>query len=101
MQNKNGLEICRIALQRIALLKVYKNSGPNRSGVSDLRFRGPDSAKNWLIYLVFVFVTDLTRSDGQQGGVEKWAPYSSLLTFAALFKEFRQRTSSLSSFTCL
>ncbi len=41
MQNKNGLETCRIALQRIVLLKVNKTPGPNRSGISDLRFRGP------------------------------------------------------------
>ncbi len=41
MQNKHGLEICRIALQRIVLLKVYENPGPNRSGIGDLKFRGP------------------------------------------------------------
>ncbi len=41
MQNKNGLEICRIALQRIVLLKVYRNPGPNRSGIGDLKVRGP------------------------------------------------------------
>ncbi len=39
MQNKNGLEICRIALQGIALLSVYINPGPNRSGISDLKIR--------------------------------------------------------------
>ncbi len=37
MQNQNGLKICRIALQRKALPKVYKNLGPNPSGISDLR----------------------------------------------------------------
>ncbi len=34
-------KICRIALQRIVLLKVYKNPGPNRAGIGDLKFRGP------------------------------------------------------------
>ncbi len=37
MQNKNGLKVCRIALQRKALLKVYKTPGPNPSGIKDLR----------------------------------------------------------------
>ncbi len=37
MQSKNELNICGIALQRIALLKVYKNPGPNPSGIRDLR----------------------------------------------------------------
>ncbi len=45
MQNKNGLEICRIALQRKALLKVYKTLGSNRSGVSDLKFQGPKKGR--------------------------------------------------------
>ncbi len=39
MQNKNGLEICGITLQMKTLLKVYKTPGPNRSGMSDLKFR--------------------------------------------------------------
>ncbi len=51
MQNKNGLKICGIILQRIALLKVYKNPGQHRSGISDLKFRGPKkgpkTAKIW------------------------------------------------------
>ncbi len=34
-QNKNGLNICRIALQRIALLQVQKIHGPTPSGISD------------------------------------------------------------------
>ncbi len=37
MQNTNGLKISRLALQRIALLKVYKNPGPNLSCIRDCR----------------------------------------------------------------
>ncbi len=37
MQNKNGLPICRIALQRKALLNFYKIPGPNPPGIRDLR----------------------------------------------------------------
>ncbi len=37
MQNENGLNVCGIALQRIALLKVYKHSGSNPSGIRDLK----------------------------------------------------------------
>ncbi len=48
MQNINGLMFCR----RIALLEHYKNPGPNRSGISDLKIRGPKNdpkiAKIWV-----------------------------------------------------
>ncbi len=37
MQSKNGLTNLPNRPRRIALLNVYKNPGPNRSGISDLR----------------------------------------------------------------
>ncbi len=37
MLNKNGLKNCRIAVQRKALLGVYKISGPIPSGINDFR----------------------------------------------------------------
>ncbi len=55
MQSKDGLEICRIALQREALLKIYKYHDPNRSGISNLRQfsklevqNGSNTAKMWV-----------------------------------------------------
>ncbi len=65
MQNKTGLEICRIALQRIVLLKVYKKPGPNRSGISDLKFRGqkkcPKTAQIWVVEIrKFQFLSKLS-----------------------------------------
>ncbi len=48
-QNKIELKICRVALQRKVLLEVYKNPGPNRPGIGDLKKgpkKGPKSQKN-------------------------------------------------------
>ncbi len=47
MQNKTGLNICRIALQMIALFKIDKNPGPNRSGINELKFPGSKTAKTY------------------------------------------------------